>query len=178
MKGHAETPYYLVPNPVPGYVYSHTQGQASGFLEAEETIVTFVYNSNPKHRVIVRYINDKTGEVIKLIEHVALEGKPFRSEFEPAIREEGEFKRIPLHPGHARSHVHDRGHDDDHGGAHAHAHDDAHVHGSVHGRGCARARGRARARVCAHAYAHAHAQLRSEERRVGKECRSRWSPYH
>src|SRR5580700_12056051 len=31
---------------------------------------------------------------------------------------------------------------------------------------------------------HAHddhcdaAQLRSEERRVGKECRSRWSPYH
>ena len=21
-------------------------------------------------------------------------------------------------------------------------------------------------------------QLRSEERRVGKECRSRWSPYH
>ena len=24
----------------------------------------------------------------------------------------------------------------------------------------------------------AGAQLRSEERRVGKECRSRWSPYH
>src|SRR5256885_12628844 len=24
----------------------------------------------------------------------------------------------------------------------------------------------------------AHAQFRSEERRVGKECRSRWSPYH
>ena len=23
-----------------------------------------------------------------------------------------------------------------------------------------------------------HAQLRSEERRVGKECRSRWEPYH
>ena len=23
-----------------------------------------------------------------------------------------------------------------------------------------------------------NAQLRSEERRVGKECRSRWSPYH
>ena len=22
------------------------------------------------------------------------------------------------------------------------------------------------------------AQMRSEERRVGKECRSRWSPYH
>ena len=26
--------------------------------------------------------------------------------------------------------------------------------------------------------ARGHAQLRSEERRVGKECRSRWSPYH
>src|SRR2546427_3646591 len=24
----------------------------------------------------------------------------------------------------------------------------------------------------------AHPRLRSEERRVGKECRSRWSPYH
>ena len=24
----------------------------------------------------------------------------------------------------------------------------------------------------------ANVQLRSEERRVGKECRSRWSPYH
>ena len=23
-----------------------------------------------------------------------------------------------------------------------------------------------------------HAHIRSEERRVGKECRSRWSPYH
>ena len=23
-----------------------------------------------------------------------------------------------------------------------------------------------------------YCQLRSEERRVGKECRSRWSPYH
>ena len=23
-----------------------------------------------------------------------------------------------------------------------------------------------------------HGLLRSEERRVGKECRSRWSPYH
>ena len=23
-----------------------------------------------------------------------------------------------------------------------------------------------------------HVTLRSEERRVGKECRSRWSPYH
>src|SRR2546425_10181354 len=26
--------------------------------------------------------------------------------------------------------------------------------------------------------AHNHARGRSEERRVGKECRSRWSPYH
>ena len=25
---------------------------------------------------------------------------------------------------------------------------------------------------------YAHPELRSEERRVGKECRSRWSPYH
>ena len=25
---------------------------------------------------------------------------------------------------------------------------------------------------------HLTVQLRSEERRVGKECRSRWSPYH
>ena len=25
---------------------------------------------------------------------------------------------------------------------------------------------------------HYHVPLRSEERRVGKECRSRWSPYH
>ena len=23
-----------------------------------------------------------------------------------------------------------------------------------------------------------HTRMRSEERRVGKECRSRWSPYH
>ena len=28
------------------------------------------------------------------------------------------------------------------------------------------------------AYFHNIAELRSEERRVGKECRSRWSPYH
>ena len=26
--------------------------------------------------------------------------------------------------------------------------------------------------------ANANTKLRSEERRVGKECRSRWSPYH
>ena len=25
---------------------------------------------------------------------------------------------------------------------------------------------------------HSHPDVRSEERRVGKECRSRWSPYH
>ena len=28
------------------------------------------------------------------------------------------------------------------------------------------------------AYVVVHYQYRSEERRVGKECRSRWSPYH
>ena len=28
------------------------------------------------------------------------------------------------------------------------------------------------------AYKAAQARYRSEERRVGKECRSRWSPYH
>ena len=27
-------------------------------------------------------------------------------------------------------------------------------------------------------YDHPTAETRSEERRVGKECRSRWSPYH
>ena len=27
-------------------------------------------------------------------------------------------------------------------------------------------------------FSYAYPQLRSEERRVGKECRSRWSPYH
>ena len=27
-------------------------------------------------------------------------------------------------------------------------------------------------------YVQADIELRSEERRVGKECRSRWSPYH
>ena len=33
--------------------------------------------------------------------------------------------------------------------------------------------------VAAHSYEDAEKlQLRSEERRVGKECRSRWSPYH
>ena len=29
-----------------------------------------------------------------------------------------------------------------------------------------------------HIYLYEMAMLRSEERRVGKECRSRWSPYH
>ena len=28
------------------------------------------------------------------------------------------------------------------------------------------------------AISHAISRIRSEERRVGKECRSRWSPYH
>ena len=37
--------------------------------------------------------------------------------------------------------------------------------------------------VCQHCKMHVGdprfaAQVRSEERRVGKECRSRWSPYH
>src|SRR5687767_15570527 len=33
--------------------------------------------------------------------------------------------------------------------------------------------------VCTHAVARTTARpMRSEERRVGKECRSRWSPYH
>ena len=35
------------------------------------------------------------------------------------------------------------------------------------------------AKVVAHAWVDpAYKQRRSEERRVGKECRSRWSPYH
>ena len=29
-----------------------------------------------------------------------------------------------------------------------------------------------------HAESHLQIHVRSEERRVGKECRSRWSPYH
>src|SRR3989475_7688936 len=29
-----------------------------------------------------------------------------------------------------------------------------------------------------HVQSHQVGELRSEERRVGKECRSRWSPYH
>ena len=91
VKGHAETPYYLVPEPVPGYVYSHTQGQPSGFLEAEETIVTFVYNSNPKHRVIQRHFNNETKELMLSIEKVALEGKRFTFRYEKAAKVEGTF---------------------------------------------------------------------------------------
>ena len=91
VKGHAETPYYLVPATVPGYVYSHTQGQPSGFLEAEETIVTFVYNSNPKHRVIQRHFNNETKELMLSIEKVALEGKRFTFRYEKAAKVEGTF---------------------------------------------------------------------------------------
>src|SRR2546430_17122880 len=36
----------------------------------------------------------------------------------------------------------------------------------------------ARRVVAASAASNGHAANRSEERRVGKECRSRWSPYH
>src|SRR5256886_12837628 len=38
--------------------------------------------------------------------------------------------------------------------------------------------GRGDARGAARIYRNALAIVRSEERRVGKECRSRWSPYH
>ena len=31
---------------------------------------------------------------------------------------------------------------------------------------------------CNEFYKEVYALVRSEERRVGKECRSRWSPYH
>ena len=33
-------------------------------------------------------------------------------------------------------------------------------------------------RLNRYAYGEGERQQRSEERRVGKECRSRWSPYH
>ena len=33
------------------------------------------------------------------------------------------------------------------------------------------------AKVCTY-LSEQHINVRSEERRVGKECRSRWSPYH
>ena len=36
----------------------------------------------------------------------------------------------------------------------------------------------ARAIVVSAAIPPEHVEVRSEERRVGKECRSRWSPYH
>src|SRR2546426_11305871 len=32
--------------------------------------------------------------------------------------------------------------------------------------------------IIATAHEHSYHRTRSEERRVGKECRSRWSPYH
>src|SRR3712207_5958710 len=32
--------------------------------------------------------------------------------------------------------------------------------------------------LCVPPFAHGGLELRSEARRVGKECRSRWSPYH
>ena len=32
--------------------------------------------------------------------------------------------------------------------------------------------------IYTHTHTRTHAHTRSEERRVGKECRSRWSPYH
>ena len=32
--------------------------------------------------------------------------------------------------------------------------------------------------LAAYGYRNVESALRSEERRVGKECRSRWSPYH
>ena len=47
------------------------------------------------------------------------------------------------------------------------------------GRGAAARRARAgTAASAADRAAHEGTLLRSEERRVGKECRSRWSPYH
>src|SRR2546430_7935761 len=52
------------------------------------------------------------------------------------------------------------------------------------GRSSARSRSRSACRVCSAARASATRRrssrptYRSEERRVGKECRSRWSPYH
>src|SRR2546427_311483 len=45
-------------------------------------------------------------------------------------------------------------------------------------RGAAQAHGAVRAALDAANPPHAAAKTRSEERRVGKECRSRWSPYH
>src|SRR3712207_9077715 len=50
-----------------------------------------------------------------------------------------------------------------------------------HSNGLADAQGRAlfpRAELVMHEAEWAHWHDRSEERRVGKECRSRWSPYH
>src|SRR2546430_12029543 len=40
------------------------------------------------------------------------------------------------------------------------------------------AEGKDRARSASEAFLFRRLETRSEERRVGKECRSRWSPYH
>ena len=57
---------------------------------------------------------------------------------------------------------------------HVHDGDDDHVpHGHDHGRG-----GHGRIRTLLHVHDGDDDHVRSEERRVGKECRSRWSPYH
>ena len=42
----------------------------------------------------------------------------------------------------------------------------------------ARAQGRKAPKLITVTHEHASLNARSEERRVGKECRSRWSPYH
>src|SRR2546430_12791198 len=45
-------------------------------------------------------------------------------------------------------------------------------------RSCARCGAAPRSRCASTCYATDKSRKRSEERRVGKECRSRWSPYH
>ena len=50
--------------------------------------------------------------------------------------------------------------------------------GEVVGQGATAPPGGPHAEICALALARERARGRSEERRVGKECRSRWSPYH
>src|SRR5258708_9274589 len=50
-------------------------------------------------------------------------------------------------------------------------------HSAITGRGVSRA-GQLRDLPLALVHLADHGRLRSEERRVGKECRSRWSPYH
>ena len=63
-------------------------------------------------------------------------------------------------------HTHDHNNPQDH--AYLHAHGIAHSHGHVH----------ENQKAVINRLARAIGHLRSEERRVGKECRSRWSPYH